>query len=87
MFYKTHIFGILKDTVDIMVKQISPNNLAENRSESRYISEEDLIPLVGKEIVEKCLDNCDEPSYFFKGAVLSLFLCIPFWTILYFLII
>ena len=66
--------------------QKDPTCLTANFEENDEGSEEDLIPLVGKEIVEKCLDNCDEPSYFFKGAVISLFCCIPFWTILYFLI-
>gem|GEM_PF-1004901 len=87
MFYKTHIFGIRKDTVDIMVKQISPNNLAENRSESRYISEEDPIPLIEKEALEGYLDNIVEPYYLFKGAVVSLFFCLPFWIILFRLIV
>jgi len=87
LFYKTHIFGIRKDTVDIMVKQISPNNLAENRSESRYISGEDLIPLIEKEAFEGYLDNIVEPYYLFKGAVVSLFFCLPFWIILICLIV
>ena len=69
-----------------MVKQISPNNLAENRSESKYISEEDLIPLVEKEALERYLDNTVEPYYLFKGAVVSLFFCLPFWMILFWLI-
>ena len=86
LFYKTHIFGIRKDTVNIMVKQISPNDLAENRSESRYISEENLISLVEKEALERYLDNNVEPYYLFKGAVVSLFFCLPFWLILFWLI-
>ena len=69
-----------------MVKQISPNNLAENRSESKYISEEDLLPLVEKETLERYLDNTVEPYYLFKGAVVSLFFCLPFWMILFWLI-
>jgi hypothetical protein len=64
-----------------MEKKISPNNLAENRSELRNISEEDLIPLVEKEVVEWYLDNA-EPYYFFKGAVLCFIFCLPFWIIL-----
>ena len=66
--------------------QKDPIFLTENFEENDEGSEEDLKPLVEKEIVERCLDNCDEPSYFFKGAVLSLFFCIPFWVILFFLI-
>jgi hypothetical protein len=66
--------------------QKDPIFLTENFEENDEGSEEDLKPLVEKEIVERCLDNCDEPSYFFKGAVLSLFFCIPFWVILFLLI-
>ena len=35
-----------------MEKKISPNDLVENRSESRNISEEDIIPSFEKELVE-----------------------------------
>jgi len=68
-----------------MENKNSPNNLAENRSESRNISEEDIVPLVEKEVVECHLDNV-EPYYFFKGAVLSFIFCLPFWIILFRLI-
>ena len=68
-----------------MGKKISPNNLVENRSESRNISEEDIIPLVEKEAVEWYLDNV-EPYYLFKGAVLGFIFCLPFWIILFRLI-
>jgi hypothetical protein len=87
LFDKTHIFGIRKDTVDIMVKQISPHNLVENKSESRYISEEDLVPLVENEVLEGYLDNIVEPYYLFKGAFVSLLFCLPFWIILFCLIV
>ena len=80
-----------------MGKKISPNNLAENRSESRNIpdkffeenygaSEEYHIPLVKKEALERDLHEDFEPFYFYKGAVLSLFFCLPFWIILFKLI-
>jgi hypothetical protein len=68
-----------------MENKISPNNLAENRSESINVSEEDIVPLVEKEVVEWHLDNV-EPHYFFKGAVLSFIFCLPFWIILFRLI-
>jgi hypothetical protein len=64
-----------------MGKMISQNNLAENRSESRNISEEDFIPFVENEAVEWNADNA-EPYYFFKGAVLCFIFCLPFWVIL-----
>jgi hypothetical protein len=68
-----------------MEKKISLNNLAENRSKSRNISEEDIMPLVDKEAVEWHFDNV-EPYYFFKGAILSFICCLPFWIILFRLI-
>ena len=68
-----------------MKKKISPNNVVENRSESRNISEEDIIPLFEKELVGSYLDNV-EPHYFFKGAILSFIFCLPFWIILFKLI-
>jgi hypothetical protein len=81
--------------IDIMRKKNSPNNLAEKRSESSNIldkffkenyeaSEEELMPLIEKKAVERELNV--EPIYFFKGAVLCLFFCIPFWIFLFWLI-
>lgn len=83
--------------VNIMNKKVSPNHLAEKKSESRNIPdkffeenytalEEDLIPLVETETLERVLYGNDEPIYFYKGAVLSLFFCLPFWIILFWLI-
>ena len=66
--------------------QKDPNCITANFEENDENSEEDLIPLVEKDILERYLDGCDEPSYFFKGAVLSFFVCITFWAILIFLI-
>ena len=72
--------------VDFMENRISPNNLPKNRSESRNISEEDIVPMLEKEVMEWHLDNV-EPFYFFKGAVLSFIFCLPFWIIVFSLII
>jgi len=80
-----------------MGKKNAPNNLNEGSSESRYIlekffkenrevPEEDLLPLVEREAVERDLYKNVEPIYFFKGAVLSLIFCIPFWIFLFWLI-
>jgi len=68
-----------------MEKEIPPNYLAENRSESINISEDDFIPSTEKEALEWYLDNV-EPYYFFKGAVLCLIFCLPCWIILFRLI-
>ena len=72
--------------VDFMENKISPNNLPKNRSGSRTILEEDIVPMLEKEIMEWHSDNV-EPFYFFKGAVLSFIFCLPFWIIVFSLII
>jgi hypothetical protein len=64
-----------------MGKKIPPNNLDENGSESRNISEEDFMLLIEKEAAEWSFDNV-EPHPFFKGAVFSFILCLAFWIIL-----
>jgi hypothetical protein len=77
--------SVKADRVNIMGKKISPNDLAESRSESRDILEDDFIPSTEKEAVEWYLDNV-EPYYFFKGAVLCLIFSLPFWIIFFRLI-
>jgi hypothetical protein len=71
-----------------MEKKISPNNLAENRSESRNIPDkffeenyEALEEALGRDLYENA-----EPFSFCKGAVFSLFFCLPFWITLFWLI-
>ena len=59
--------------------------LTADFEENDEVSEENLIPLVEKDILERYLDNCYEPSYFSKGSVLSFFFCLTFWAILIFL--
>jgi len=67
--------------------QKDPNCITKKFEESDDCSEEDLIPLVEKEIAGGCLDNCDEPNYFFNiGALFSFFFCLTFWAIILFLI-
>ena len=48
--------------------------------------EEVLIPFVEKEIVRRYFDHYDEPSYLFKGSIIGLFLCLPFWVIIFWFI-
>ena len=48
--------------------------------------EGDLKPLVTEEKILEYLDNYDEPGFFFKGAVIGLIFCVPFWGILFWLI-
>ncbi|HSQ86990.1 MAG TPA: hypothetical protein VLM43_19965 [Desulfobacterales bacterium] len=55
--------------------------IQENFEENHEGLKEILVPCAEKDVLERYLDNSDEPSYFFKGAVLSFFICIAFWTI------
>ena len=50
-------------------------------------SEEELIPLVEKETMELYLDHYDEPSYLFRGVIIGLSFCLPFWAIMFWIII
>ena len=50
-------------------------------------SEEELIPLVEKETMERYLDHYDEPSYLFRGVIIGLSFCLPFWAIIFWIII
>ena len=68
-----------------MEKKTSQNNLLETGYESKNILEEHLRPSVEIEVVERQSDNV-EPHHFFKGAVLCLIFCLPFWIILFKLI-
>lgn len=63
-----------------------PNFITKNFVKNDKDSEEDLMPSEQKDILERYLENSDEPSSFFKGAVLSFFLCLSFWTVLIILI-
>jgi hypothetical protein len=50
-------------------------------------SEEELMPLVEKGTMEMYLDHYDEPSYLFRGVIIGLSFCLPFWTIMFWIII
>ena len=50
-------------------------------------SEETLVSSVKNESIEKISDHYDEPEFFFRGAVLGLLLCLPFWIVIFWLII
>jgi hypothetical protein len=51
------------------------------------VREKEFKPLPKKETEEMYSDIYDEPGYFSKGAVIGFFFCLPFWTILFLLII
>ena len=59
---------------------------AEVLEEIYESSKEELIPLVEREAMERYPDHYDEPSYFFRGLIIGLFFCLPFWAIIYWLI-
>ena len=48
--------------------------------------EEVFIPFVEKEIVKRYFGHYDEPSYLFRGSIIGLFLCLPFWVIIFWFI-
>jgi hypothetical protein len=49
-------------------------------------SKEELVASVDKEKVERLMDHDDEPSYFFRGAILGFLFCVPFWAVILLLI-
>jgi hypothetical protein len=49
--------------------------------------EEELMPLVEKETMKMYLNHYDEPSYLFRGVIIGLSLCFPFWAIIFSIII
>jgi hypothetical protein len=55
--------------------------------EGQYeVSEDDFMPFVDEKTEEEYIDNYEDPGYFFKGAVIGLFFCLPFWGIVIWLI-
>jgi len=46
----------------------------------------EVLLVVKKETVKRYFDHYDEPGYLFKGVVISLFFCLPFWAIIFWLI-
>jgi len=62
-------------------------NSAQVFEEYYDASEEELIPLVEKETMERYLDHYDEPSYLFRGVIIGLSFCLPFWAIIFWIII
>ncbi|MBW2603385.1 MAG: hypothetical protein JRE28_03570 [Deltaproteobacteria bacterium] len=55
--------------------------------ETHVASKEELMSSVDKETTETLTDHYDEPGYFFRGAVLGLILCLPFWAVIFWFII
>jgi len=62
-------------------------NSAQGFEENYDASEEELIPLVEKGTMEMYLDHYDEPSYLFRGVIIGLSFCLPFWAIMFWIII
>ena len=59
-----------------------PSAITENFEKNIKDSEVVLLAFDEKDILERYLDENDEPSYFFKGATISFFLCLFFWIAL-----
>ena len=59
---------------------------AHVREENYDVWKEDLVPLLEKETVARYPDHYDEPSYLFRGVIIGLFICLPFWAIIFRLI-
>ena len=45
------------------------------------------VPSVNAKSMEEFSDRYEEPEFFFKGAVFGLLLCVPFWAVIFWLII
>ncbi|MDH4206174.1 MAG: hypothetical protein OEV45_11675 [Desulfobacteraceae bacterium] len=54
--------------------------------ETHVASKEEPVSSDDKETVESLMDHYDEPSYFFRGAIFGFILCVPFWTVIFWLI-
>jgi hypothetical protein len=54
--------------------------------ETHVASKEALVSSVDEETVEGLMDHYDETSYFFRGAIFGLILCLPFWAFIFWFI-
>ena len=54
--------------------------------ETHVASKEELVSSADKGTVESLMDHDEEPSYFFRGAIFGLILCLPFWAVIFWLI-
>ena len=55
--------------------------------DAHVASKEELATSGDIESMENYMDHYDEPSYFFRGAVYGLILCVPFWVVFFWLVI
>jgi hypothetical protein len=54
--------------------------------DTHVASKEEFVSSVDIESVKDLMDHYDEPSYFFRGAIIGLILCVPFWAVIFWLI-
>ena len=54
--------------------------------ETHVASKEELVSSVDKETAESLMNHYDEPSYFFRGVIFGLILCLPFWAAIFWFI-
>ncbi|MEJ2658661.1 MAG: hypothetical protein P8012_15985 [Desulfobacterales bacterium] len=62
-------------------------NSATVLKETHIDSKEALVSSVEIETMGRISDHHDNSVFFFKGAVLGFLLCLPFWTVIVWLII
>ncbi len=55
--------------------------------ETHIESEETFAPECNAESLEGGIDHNDEPGFFFRGAVFSFLLCLPFWAVIFWLFV
>jgi hypothetical protein len=61
-------------------------NSAQVLEENYAVWEKEFIPLHEEETVEWYLDHNNEPRHMFRGVIIGLLLCLPFWAIIFWLI-
>jgi hypothetical protein len=54
--------------------------------DTHVASKEEFVSSVDIESVKDLMDHYDEPGYFFRGAIIGLILCVPFWAVIFWLI-
>ena len=64
---------------NIEVREDNFKSLLKKKAEQKYLG-------LKKETEEKYSENYDEPMYFFRGVFYGLLFCLPFWTILFWVI-
>ena len=91
-FLKYSSFGtvallLLSQIIKRRVYPMKAINSAVVLEESHIDLEKTFLPSVLNESREGFSDHSDEPGFFFRGAVFGLLFCLPFWAVIFWLII